>query len=263
MKNNNLLIKELSERLFYTNKWPHYKVMFNHLDNIISKIDEKARIAILERCYIYDGLSIFSSLFESKNLYIIDFIPPNSTNKSRQNYQKDKLLSLPLTYKYSSKSKISATVDNLSKVFEKSSFDYIFIPNVLHHHPNPFELLNYSQNGLKKGGYLYIFDAILREQHQKPDDYIRFTPDGIKYALEKNGFKIKEIFTSNSPVEALLYTMDQIVQYDLPGELLNDIKNLKELVTTKYEKTLHRNYTNLIRKHTSFPIAYSVLAKKN
>ena len=132
----------------------------------------------------------------------------------------------------------------------------------MHHHPNPFELLNLCQNGLKKGGYLYIFDAILREQHQKPDDFIRFTQDGITYALENNGFKIKEIFTSKSPVEALLYTMDQVVQYDLPNDLLDDIERLKKLVTTKYQKTLHRNYQNLIRNHTSFPIAYSVLAQK-
>tara|TARA_Y100000589_G_scaffold266222_1_gene257377 strand:+ start:329 stop:1126 length:798 start_codon:yes stop_codon:yes gene_type:complete len=264
MKNSReLIINELSEKLFDIKRWPHYKLMFNHLNNLLTEINDKDNLAILERCYIYGGLSIFSSLFEGKKVEIFDFIPPNSSEKIRKNYQKDRLKDLPLTSNKIKEANNEVSYIDLNKSLNTNGpFDYIFIPNVLHHHPNPFKLFKDCKSGLKEKGFLYIFDAILRESHQKPDDFIRFTPDGINFALEENGFAIKNIYTSKSPVEALLYTLDQVVQYDLPSNLLLEINRMIKLIQNEHKETLYKDYKNLFRGYTSFPVAYSVLAQK-
>ncbi len=265
MKNNRLnIINELKEKLFDVYRWPHYELMFDHMDKIIQKINQEDKIAIIERCYIYNGYSIFSSLFEIGELNIFDFIPPSSQNESRQNYQFDKLNDLPETRKTIRKSLLSVNSDNLyNQISLGEKFDYIFIPNVLHHYPNPFDLFKICFSALKKGGFLYVFDATLRENHQQPDDFMRFTTHGIINCLETSGFDISEISTSKSPVEALTYTIDQVIQYDLPDELIKEISNLNDIIKGKYKSTLTKNFNNKQRKYTSFPVAYSVLAIKN
>ena len=264
MKNiRELIINELSENLFDLERWPHYRLMFSHLNEVINTIKKKDKVAILERCYIYNGFSIFSSLLNKySKLDIYDFIPLNSQGKERQNYQLDKLESLPLTKKYIQKSKVSVTLESLKDLKTLGNkYDYFFIPNVLHHHPNPFKLIEDCRSLLNEKGYLYIFDATLREDHQKPDDFFRFTRSGIIYALENSQFEVVEIHSSKSPVEALIYTIDQVIQYDLPKELINEINGLSEIIKNKYKSTIEKNYTNKYRKFTSFPVAYSVLAR--
>ncbi len=262
-ENKSLLVKELKEKLFNTEKWPHYNLLFDHITKIIDSIDPDCNTALIERCYIYGGFSIFSSLFQKNKLDIYDFIPPNSKDSERQNYQTDKLEFLPETRSNILKASKKITPKNFFKTISSiSTYDYIFIPNVLHHHPNPYELFKECHHLINKNGYLYIFDALLRENHQKPDDYIRFTTDGIKFALRESGFEIIEIFTSNSPLEALFYTLDQVNQYDLPAELKKEISKLSDTIKNKYKSSLLKNYNNLIRRYTSFPVAYSVLAQR-
>ncbi len=263
MENNKLkIVQELKEKLFEIERWPHYQIMFDGLDKVIKGINKEDNLALLERCYIYDNYSIFSSLFELGKLDILNFIPPNSNHKSRQSYQFDRLENLPETKKRIKKANINVDVVNLKKtIASRNKYDYIFIPNVLHHYPNPFELFDICKSGLKDKGYLYIFDATLRENHQKPDDFIRFTPDGIVYTLKNIGFEISDLSLSKSPLEALIYTIDQVIQYDLPQDLVADINKLNKTIKTKYKSTLNENFNNKVRKYTSFPVAYSLLAQ--
>ena len=79
--------------------------------------------------------------------------------------------------------------------------------------------------------------------------------------MEKSQFEIVEINSSKSPVEALIYTMDQVIQYDLPSELLSEINGLNKIIKNKYKSTIEKNYKNKSREFTAFPIAYSVLAR--
>ena len=37
----------------------------------------------------------------------------------------------------------------------------------------------------KKVKYFYIFDSYLREEHQEPNDYARFTISGLKHLMLK------------------------------------------------------------------------------
>ena len=59
---------------------------------------------------------------------------------------------------------------------------------------------------------IYIFEPLLRELHQMPEDYGRFTPY-ILEKLSKIGFKkIKYEFTGG-PFTSIAYFVDQAIQY--------------------------------------------------
>ena len=123
-------------------------------------------------------------------------------------------------------------------------------------------MLKKCKDFLKKRGKIYIFDSILRELHQEPEDFLRFTPYGLKKKLEEFGFKVLKIKKSGGPFSAIAYCWDQALQY-LPKKLRSEkskwfyLKEFKKLMN--YEKKYKKN---LIRKHTSFPVSYSIFAKK-
>ena len=84
---------------------------------------------------------------------------------------------------------------------------------MIHHIDDHDILIKKCKSFLKKNGKIYIFDALLRELHQEPDDFIRFTPYGLKKKLEKFGFKILKVSKSGGPFSAIAYCWDQALQY--------------------------------------------------
>ena len=67
--------------------------------------------------------------------------------------------------------------------------DLVIIPNLMHHINNIDILLNQAKKILKKKGKIYIFEPMVRELHQIPEDYFRVTPFGFKFLLKKKKFK--------------------------------------------------------------------------
>ena len=50
MRNNTeLIIDELTKNLFDTERWPHYRLMFNHMNKIINNINKKDKIALIRK----------------------------------------------------------------------------------------------------------------------------------------------------------------------------------------------------------------------
>ena len=71
---------------------------------------------------------------------------------------------------------------------------------------------------LKKGGTGYIFEALLRELHQVPDDYLRYTPWGFETILARHGLKMTEWKPAGGAFEAIAYCWVQALQYMPPEE---------------------------------------------
>ena len=115
---------------------------------------------------------------------------------------------------------------------------------------------------MRPGGQGYIFEALLREIHQAPDDYIRYTPDGFEYALKEAGLTLTKVRPTGGPFEAISYCWIQALQY-LPENVRKEKESwffnqhLDELLE------LDRKYPeNLERKNTSFPMGYGIFFKK-
>ncbi len=163
----------------------------------------------------------------------------------------DKLIKIPID-KYNSYKKIE---------IKKNSIDLIIIPNLLHHIFDFESLFKQCKKILKKKGSLYIFEPTLRELHQKPNDYFRFTPFGIENCLKQLGFKVSKTNLNGGPFSAAAYCLDQAKQY-IPKDKVGNHKNMFNVQILKNLIKLDKAYKkNLIRKNTSFPVSFSILAK--
>ena len=130
----------------------------------------------------------------------------------------------------------------------------------MHHIFDHKLLLKQCKKILKKNGKLYIFEPTLREIHQAPDDYFRFTPYSIKKILKNLGFKNSKHKICGGPFTAAAYCLDQALQYipkNKGKEFKKNFLDKKISYFLKYEKNFNKN---LIRKNTIFPVSFSILA---
>lgn len=74
---------------------------------------------------------------------------------------------------------------------DNDSFDSIICNQVLEHVFTPDELLQEINRVLRNDGYLLLTVPFVWDEHEQPNDYARYSSFGIKYLLEKNGFRIE------------------------------------------------------------------------
>ena len=246
-------VQYLKEKVFFVStKWPHFELLFHDIQKLSN--DKKYNdVLSIERASLYGNISLFGPYFCKKNFKAIDC----STKKiySRGSYNKkyiksDKIIKCP----------ISKHFDYRKIRIRRESADLIIIPNLMHHIFDHERLLSQCKKILRKKGKLYIFEPTLREIHQAPEDYFRFTPFSLKKILEKIGFSKTKYKYCGGPFTAATYCLDQALQY-LPEKKRENFKkkflnkNIENFV--KYEKKYNKN---LLRKNTIFPMSFSISA---
>ena len=246
----------LKEKIFQIgNKWPHFERLIQDVEKIGQSVKETDTVAILERSYIYGGVSLFAPLFNRCNLISIDC--QTLTAEERGGYQANWTNDARCLHIKSAK---KAPITNTT--LQDNSCDILIVPNVVHHERDQDGMFNEFFRILKPGGRGYIFEALLRELHQIPDDYVRYTPWGFEYMLQKSGLNMVDYKTSGGPFEAISYCWDQALQYIPDGEQ----EELKSWFKSKHFQELldlDKKYPeNVKRDHTSFPVAYSVYFEK-
>jgi len=82
----------------------------------------------------------------------------------------------------------------LALPFCSSVFDTVLSTEVLEHVPEPSQLLGEAYRVLRPGGYLLLTTPQTWGLHHVPYDYYRYTPFGLRYLAEKNGFKVIRIY---------------------------------------------------------------------
>lgn len=246
----------LHEGIFKTKtKWPHFNRLLDDIVRLGKEVSPADTVAIFERSYVYGGDSLFAPLFGSCNLVLVDCQTLTATE--RGGYQKhwtEDERCVHITSHF--KAPITATG------LDSESVDLLVVPNVIHHERDQDAMFTEFSRVMKKGARGYIFEALLRELHQMPDDYLRYTPWGFEYMFEKSGLKLSTYVPVGGPFEAISYCWDQALQYIPDGEK-------EELKTWFWEKhfaellELDKKYTqNLKRKHTTFPLGYGIYFEK-
>ncbi len=74
--------------------------------------------------------------------------------------------------------------------FEKHSIDSILTSQVFEHVNNPGGFLQEIYRVLKDEGLLLLSVPLVWDEHEQPNDYVRFTSFGIKKILFENGFEV-------------------------------------------------------------------------
>jgi SAM-dependent methyltransferase len=77
--------------------------------------------------------------------------------------------------------------------FPDASFDHVLSVVVLEHTPQPARVVEEFHRVLKQGGMVHLVVPHMWEEHQKPNDFFRFTSAGVRYLLQTAGIRIRRI----------------------------------------------------------------------
>lgn len=238
-------------------KWPHYRCLLRDLQEISGQAAASATVACLERAFIFGGKSLFAALFPHVNFCPVDVLleelPPD-----RIGYQ---LHWLEHPDCYASMVAQEAYVSELP--FVDGEVDVLLVPNLVHHIRDQSALFAEIARVMKPGGRGFIFETLLRELHQVPFDFVRWTPWGFEEMLGTVGLRLTEWRPAGGPFEAIAYCWDQALQYLPQAE--RDVRS--RWFRTEHFPELMRleaqfGRCNLEREHTTFPVAYGIHFEK-
>jgi SAM-dependent methyltransferase len=89
--------------------------------------------------------------------------------------------------------KVDILGNSVSLPFKDLSFDNLVSFQVMEHVPEPLDFLREAFRVLKPGGYIFLTTPFMWGEHEEPYDYFRYTRYGLRYLVEKVGFKVIEI----------------------------------------------------------------------
>jgi SAM-dependent methyltransferase len=72
-------------------------------------------------------------------------------------------------------------------------FDHVLLTQVLEHLPEPAAVLAELGRVMKPGGTLWVTAPLFYAVHERPYDFYRYTPYGLRHLLEGAGFVVDEI----------------------------------------------------------------------
>lgn len=245
-------LQMLEQRVFQIEaKWPHFRRLLIDTRALAEALPEGARVVCLERTLLYGGISLFAPFFHRQDFISVDCSPGSAEGRGAYNsgmVDDARCLAVPTTLRAPAEDTGIAT----------GSCDLVMVPNLVHHVPDQRGLFAELARLLKPGGKGYIFEPLVRELHQAPDDYLRYTPWGFERAIAEAGMVYDRFVPEGGPFQAIAYCWTQALEYFPPEERARMERwfydgHMKELMAWD---EAHRD--NLVRKHTSFPMAYAV-----
>jgi hypothetical protein len=264
-------IAMLKERVFQIARWPHYQLLLDDLQELVeragtpSDADDvtKLKVLSLERTLLYGGKSMFAPIFYGHDYRIREASPESAYDRGAYNQHM-------LDKRFMEYGKPA------SPGMWSHHYDLVLIPNAIHHAPVADHTMLFSDCGavLRPGGYLYIFEQFIEEIHQKPDDYVRYTPHGLASLLEAAGYQIEYVRQTGNIFTCTAFLLDNVLEYIEGGQPREGVSHLDNGMAKAEDirriqgmiKTLQKmapNYPhNGVRSHTECPKAFSVLARK-
>jgi SAM-dependent methyltransferase len=83
-------------------------------------------------------------------------------------------------------------VTNITKDYI-NNYDFIIAEQVFEHVKHPYKGIKNIFNMLRKDGYFFISTPFFLKLHGCPEDYWRWTPQGLSLMLQECGFTIEEL----------------------------------------------------------------------
>lgn len=249
-------LKVLRDKVFQIEtKWPHFKLLLDDLVRLSEVIQSGKTIVAMERTLLYGGNSLIAPLFQNHEFISVDCSP--ETADERGAYNKNMVAD-----EHFISIKSTRRGEETDTGLSHNCADVVLVPNLVHHVANQDKLFSEISRICKPGGLVYVFEPLVRELHQMPDDYLRYTPFGMMKIMGEKGLKAKPFRSEGGPFSVIAYCWTQALQY-LPEDEREEKEewfynhHFRELsaLDSKYQK-------NLMRPHTSFPMAFSIEAVK-
>lgn len=87
--------------------------------------------------------------------------------------------------------------------FNDGTIDAVICDAVLEHVARAPHVLKEINRILKPGGTLFVSVPFMYPYHSSPDDFYRWTAEGLQYFLKENGFSVEDIGASAGPMGTL------------------------------------------------------------
>lgn len=107
------------------------------------------------------------------------------------------------------KSNIDVFATAYSLPFKNNSFDSAICTEVLEHLEEPSKAIRECWRILKPNSIAIYTTPFIWHVHEEPRDFFRYSPYGLKYLFEANGFEVIEI----SPLDGFCVTFGQLFVY--------------------------------------------------
>jgi SAM-dependent methyltransferase len=246
----------LAEKVFQTEtRWPHFRLLLRNIREWARRLPEGAVVVSLERTMLYGGISLVAPFFFRQKFISVDSSPPSADDRGAYNaamVDDPRCIRIPLTRR----SPIERTG------LDDDTGDLVLVPNLVHHIADQEALFAEMARITRPGGFVYVFEPTLRELHQAPDDYLRYTPFGMRNALARAGLEPGNFEVEGGPFSAIAYCWTQALQYFPESER----ERMERWFYGEHFRELMRwdeqNAKNLVRSHTSFPVSFSIAARK-
>lgn len=246
----------LRERVFQTETlWPQYRLLLDDLVQLASKAVSEHVVVSLERTLLYGGCSLIAPLFRQGTFISIDCSPASADERCGYNasmVDDARFIRIPTTKRAS----IYATG------LEEGCADLVLVPNLVHHIADQGRLFDEMARIVRPGGRVYVFEALVREIHQAPDDYLRYTPHGLEVAFRRVGLEPQPVRTEGGPFQVITYCWTQALQYLPEDERSRYEQWFREQHFPELMKLDALYPKNLAKNHSSFPMSFSMTAVK-
>ena len=260
MKHTSLEISQhmalLKEKVFQTSsKWPQFNLLLSNIQNFSKSLKPGSIIISFERTLLYGGNSLLAPFFEDYNFISVDCSPTSGEDRGAYNEElvnDTRFISRPYD--------LRADIDNIK--LAGLSADLILVPNLVHHIKDQDKLFKEIARVTKVNGIVYIFEALVRELHQIPEDFLRYTPFGLEFVLKKYKLIKDEVETTGGPFSSIAYCWTQALQYFPKPERDKMEKWFYEEHFGELMDWDEKFKINLMRAHTEFPTAFSLTARK-
>ena len=137
--------------------------------------------------------------------------------------------------------------------FENESIDVAICVAVLEHVKEPAKIVNEIKRVLKDGGEIYVEIPFLQPFHAAPDDYQRWTMNGLRYFLRD--FEELDSGVAGGPGSAIAWIMVESSQILFNNRFLNNLaKNLTKILVfpLKYLDAL------LVKRPNAYRVASAI-----
>ena len=125
---------------------------------------------------------------------------------------------------------IDIVADGESLPFEDERFDKILLRCVLEHVKDPSKILMEASRVLNRKGKMVIEVPFINPLHGAPEDFFRFTPNGLIKLVQDQGLVVDKIFYTEDINYAIKWLVWQ--RFKENGDL--GIKILIKMITLKY-----------------------------
>jgi SAM-dependent methyltransferase len=246
----------LAEKVFQTEtRWPHFRLLLRNIRDWPRRLPAGASVVSLERTLLYGGISLVAPFFHRQKFISIDSSPDSADERGDYNramVDDPRCLRVPLTQR--------APIERTG--LDDAVADLVLVPNLVHHVADQDALFAEMARITRPGGFVYVFEPTLRELHQAPDDYLRYTPFGMRNALARAGLEPGDFEVEGGPFSAVAYCWTQALQYFPEAERGRMERWFYGEHFAELMRWDERYRKNLVRAHTSFPVSFSIAARK-